>query len=158
MKLYFYKSKFNKWEFNKMKRFFLHVIFPMVLGGIMYILFRSYDLLMFRWFEFFRIDGFIAGIRESSLQYKHFIPSSILFSLPDCLWVYSFTMYLSFYFRNLFIILIPCIGSVLTEICQLWFVPGTFDILDVLYMVAFSLLAIFFIYNKEEKNVKKEEN
>ena len=138
-----------------MKRFFLHIVLPMVIGGVIYILFRSDKLLMFRWFEFIKLDKLIYSVRDYTFYYRKYIPESILFSLPDCLWVYSFTMFLSYYFRNIFIILIPCIGSVLTETGQLWFVPGTFDIMDVLYMLAATAIALFFIYKHKNSDIKK---
>ena len=140
-----------------MKRFFLHVVLTMLIGGVIYVLFRSDTLLMFRWFEFLKLDKLVYSIREYTFYYRKHIPESILFSLPDCLWVYSFTMFLSFYFKNIFMIMIPCIGSVLTEIGQLWFVPGTFDIMDVLYMLAATGIAIFFIYKHRNSDKDQEE-
>ena len=139
-----------------MKRFFLHVILPMLIGGVIYVLFRSNELLMFRWFEFLKIDRVVYSLREYTFYYRKYIPESILFSLPDCLWVYSFTMFLSFYVKNIFLIMIPCIGSVLTEICQLWFIPGTFDIMDVLYMLAATGIALFFIYKHRNSDIKQK--
>ena len=139
-----------------MKRFFLHVILPMFIGGVIYVLFRSNELLMFRWFEFLKIDRVVYSLREYTFYYRKYIPESILFSLPDCLWVYSFTMFLSFYVKNIFLIMIPCIGSVLTEICQLWFIPGTFDIMDVLYMLAATGIALFFIYKHRNSDIKQK--
>ncbi len=140
-----------------MKRFFIHVILTIFIGGIIYVLFRSDTLLMFRWFEFLKLDKLIYSLREYTFSYRKYIPESVLFSLPDCLWVYSFTMFLSFYFKNIFLIKIPCIGSVLTEIGQLWFVPGTFDILDVLYMLAATGIALFFIYRHRNSDKKQGE-
>ena len=138
-----------------MKRFFLHVILTMFIGGVIYVLFRSDTLLMFRWFEFFKLDKLIYSLREYTFYYRKYIPESVLFSLPDCLWVYSFTMFLSFYLKNIFLIMIPCIGSVLTEIGQLWFVPGTFDILDILYMLVATGIALFFIYRHRISDKKQ---
>lgn len=141
-----------------MKRFFLHVVLTILTGGIIYILFRSDDLLMFRWFEFLKIDKVIFSVREYSYSKRSYIPNSILYSLPDSLWVYSFTMFLSYYFKNIIILLVPCIGSVLTEICQLWFVPGTFDIIDVIYMFTATIIALFFIYKNKNRKLLFEVN
>ena len=140
-----------------MKKILLHIILPILLGGMIYVLFKSHDLLMFRWFEFFKIDKFVLSMREFTLQHRKYIPENVLYSLPDCLWVYSFTMFVSCYFTNRFILLIPCLGSVLTEVGQLWFIPGTFDIFDVIYMILFTILAFYFI-NKKEKNCLKQKN
>ena len=42
-------------------------------------------------------------------------------------------------------------GSIITEILQLWFVTGTFDIYDVIYMFVLYLIAMYFIKNFEEE-------
>jgi len=68
--------------------------------------------------------------------------------------VYSFTMFLSIYFKNRIILSAIFVGSIITEILQLWFVIGTFDIYDVIYMFALYLIAMYFIKKfEEEKNL-----
>lgn len=107
--------------------------------------------MMFKWFSFFKLDFIIDFLRENFYKYRIFIPKSILFSLPDALWVYSFTMFLSFYFKNKIILSAIFVGSMLTEILQIWFVIGTFDIYDLIYMFALYLIAMYFIKKYEEE-------
>ena len=127
------------------------MIFPIFLGSIIYILFREKNLMMFKWFSFFKLDFVIDFLRENFYKYRIFIPKSILFSLPDALWVYSFTIFLSFYFKNKIILSSIFVGSMLTEILQIWFVIGTFDIYDLIYMFALYLIAMYFIKKYEEE-------
>ncbi len=138
-----------------MKKFLIHVIFPIIIGGLIYILFREKNLLMFEWFTFLRLDFIVNFLRENLYKYRNYIPKSLLFSLPDALWVYSFTMFLSFYYENKLLLSIIFVGSLIVEILQLWFVIGTFDFYDVLYMFILFLVALYVINKKtNERRVR----
>ena len=134
-----------------MKKTVLHIVLPLFVGSTIYLLFREKSLLMFRWFSYLKLDFVIDFLRNNFYGYRACIPKSILFSLPDALWVYSFTMFLSIYFKNKILLSAIFIGSVITEISQLWFVVGTFDIYDVIYMLALYLVAMYFIKKFEEE-------
>ena len=134
-----------------MKKLILHVVFPILVGSIIYILFREKKLLMFKWFEFFNLNFIIDFMRDICYKYRKIIPKSLLFSLPDALWVYSFTMFLSFYFKNKIILSSIFVGSMITEIFQIWFVVGTFDTYDLIYMFIFYIISIYFIKKYEEE-------
>ena len=141
-----------------MKKVILHVILPIFIGSMIYILFREKTLLMFDWFSYLKLDFIIDFLRNNFYGYRMYISKSILFSLPDALWVYSFTMFLSIYFKNRILLSVIFIGSIITEISQLWFVVGTFDIYDVIYMFALYLIAMYFIKKfEEEKKLWKRE-
>ena len=134
-----------------MKKLVLHIILPIFVGSTIYVLFREKTLLMFDWFSYLKLDFIIDSLRNNFYGYRTYIPKSILFSLPDALWVYSFTMFLSIYFKNRILLSIIFIGSITTEISQLCFVVGTFDIYDVIYMFALYLIAMYFIKKFEEE-------
>ena len=134
-----------------MKKLVLHIVLPIFIGSTIYILFREKTLLMFDWLSYLKLDFIIDFLRNNFYGYRTRIPKSILFSLPDALWVYSFTMFLSIYFKNKILLSIIFIGSIITEILQLWFVIGTFDIYDVIYMFALYLAAMYFIKKFEEE-------
>lgn len=137
-----------------MKKVILHIALPIFIGSMIYVLFREKNLLMFEWFNYFKLGFIIDFLRNNFYKYRTYIPKSVLFSLPDALWVYSFTMFLSIYSKNRIILLAIFVGSIITEILQLWFVIGTFDIYDVIYMFALYLIAMYFIKKfEEEKNL-----
>ena len=137
-----------------MKKVILHIALPIFVGSMIYILFREKKLLMFNWFNYLKLNFIIDFLRNNFYEYRIYIPKSILFSLPDALWVYSFTMFLSIYFKNRIILSAIFVGSIITEILQLWFVVGTFDIYDVIYMFTLYLIAMYFIKKfEEEKNL-----
>ena len=137
-----------------MKKVILHIALPIFVGSMIYILFREKELLMFNWFNYLKLNFIIDFLRNNFYEYRIYIPKSILFSLPDALWVYSFTMFLSIYYKNRIILSAIFVGSIITEILQLWFVIGTFDIYDVIYMFTLYLIAMYFIKKfEEEKNL-----
>ena len=74
---------------NKLKKILLHVIMPMMLGGIIYIIFRDNNTLMFSWFYKLGIAENIENIRN--VIEINFLPNWILFNFPDGVWIYSLT-------------------------------------------------------------------
>lgn len=135
----------------KLRKVILHITLPIFIGSMIYVLFREKNLLMFEWFNYFRLDFIIDFLRNNFYKYRTYVPKSVLFSLPDALWVYSFTMFLSIYSKNRIILSAIFVGSIITEILQLWFVVGTFDIYDVIYMFTLYLIAMYFIKKFEEE-------
>lgn len=133
----------------------IHAFFSMFIGSMIYILFREKRLLMFKWFKFIKLDFVINFLRDSFYKYRIYIPKNILFSLPDALWVYSFTMFLSIYFKNKIILSSIFVGSMIIEILQLWFVTGTFDMYDVIYMFILYLIAMYFIEKIRREKIWK---
>lgn len=133
----------------------IRAFFSMFIGSMIYILFREKRLLMFKWFKFIKLDFVINFLRDSFYKYRIYIPKSVLFSLPDALWVYSFTMFLSIYFKNKIILSSIFVGSMIIEILQLWFVTGTFDMYDVIYMFILYLIAMYFIEKIRRKKIWK---
>ena len=134
-----------------MRKVILHIVLPIFIGSMIYVLFREKNLLMFDWFSYLKVGFIIDFLRNNFYEYRIYIPKSVLFSFPDALWVYSFTMFLSIYFKNKIILSTIFIGSIITEISQLWFVIGTFDIYDVMYMFSLYLIAMYFIKKFEEE-------
>lgn len=106
---------------NRYFYFFLHVITPILIGVIIYVFFRSGDTLVENLFSF---------LNPNNIK----IENKFIFNLPDFLSAYSvhsaFVLYLkkrdkllSLYILGLFL---------LSEILQIIFEFGTFDIYDVL--------------------------
>jgi hypothetical protein len=143
--------KVNKFLKTGNSKKIIHIFLSIFAGSMIYILFREKNLLMFKWFKFLKLDFIINFLRDNFYKYRIYIPKSVLFSLPDALWVYSFTIFLSIYFKNRIILSSIFAGSIITEILQLWFVTGTFDIYDVTYMFVLYLIAMYFIKNFEEE-------
>lgn len=133
----------NKQTLNRLT---LRVILPLLIGGLTYIIFRSDNLLMFRWFNNLGMGKIVSILKQ--LNYVRFlIPNWIIFNLPDALWIFSFTNCMLLIWRFKFaaqsifwIFIAPAIG-VFSEIGQeLHIVPGTFDSVDMIFIIVASLL------------------
>jgi hypothetical protein len=140
----------------------IHCVTPLFLGGLLYILFRSTELRMFNWLSFIGLDDIINSIKENLSEFKNHLPNWIYYSLPDGLWVYSFTSALLIYWNNdiqkvKLWLLIPFITGVIIEILQGFkMFIGTFDFLDLTFSTLgflFSKLIINHKYKQNEKTV-----
>jgi len=136
----------------------LHGYLPLLIGSLIYILFRPYSLLMFRWFEVLKIDSIILFFRNSIGIYKDFIPDIVIYSFPNGLWTYSLISNIILIWNNeknyymYFWIIIAVIISLGGEIGQaINVIPGTFDFLD---LILISLgIYLPFIFLKDERSV-----
>lgn len=124
---------------NRYFYFFLHVITPILIGVIIYVFFRSGDTLVENLFSF---------LNPNNIK----IENKFIFNLPDFLSAYSvhsaFVLFLkkrdkllSLYILGLFL---------LSEILQIIFEFGTFDIYDVLSYIFAIILSSTIL----KKNVK----
>lgn len=143
----------------KLKKIFSAVL-PVFIGGMLYICFRSEKLVMFEWFNLLGIKSIITSIRTSELLRIISVPSWVKFSLPDALWLFSMISsimivwdYKLDYQSKLWLCFVISIG-IFSEIGQLFsFVPGTFDIID-LILLSFASILPFLIHKKEIKQLK----
>lgn len=144
------------------KLVFIHVLIPLLFGGLIYISFRSQSLRMFNWFEWSKIDFFTSLIRNLIYPAKKYIPPWFYFSLPDALWVYSFSSALLILWKDqfkkgIYWLLIPLISGSIIEIAQgLKLFPGTFDILDLIFCTVALYLSTIIIKYKFKKNEKEQ--
>lgn len=142
------------------KLVFIHVIIPLLFGGLIYISFRSLSLRMFNWFEWSKIDILTTLIRTTIHPSKSQYPSWFYFSLPDALWVYSFSSALLILWKDQFKkgkywLFIPLLLGSVVEVAQgLKLFPGTFDILDLIFTIValcLSVIIINYIFNQNDK-------
>ena len=130
-------------------KIFLQVVLPLLSGGLIYILFRADSLLMFRWFDKLGATAFISFCRQHTVG-QFSLPTWFIYSLPDALWIFSFTRLMlaiwqdKFSVQSIFWILIaPTIG-LLSEIGQAFdFVRGTFDLSDLTFILIASALPFY---------------
>ena len=138
-----------KWKFHFIA---LHIFIPIFVGGAIYICWRKSTLLMFGWYTNFGLRSEITHIRELTAAARHVLPNWILYSLPDALWVYSLTAFMSaVWFKQRFSMVgvvwisVGLVLSVTGELCQaIGIVSGTFDPVDLLLCVA-SAVAAFIV-------------
>lgn len=131
----------------------LTVYVPLLIGGLIYVLYRADNLLMFRWFD-------VIGLRQEITTCRQFIghsylPAWIIFSLPDALWVFSFSNFMLIIWRDkisthsIFWVCIAPIFALISEIGQsLHFVHGTFDPMDFTLILIGSILPFVLNFRK----------
>jgi|APGre2960657505_1045072.scaffolds.fasta_scaffold38147_2 hypothetical protein len=146
-------------KINKGNLMIIHCLTPLLIGGLLYILFRSTDIRMFKWFSIIGLDNLIYLLREVFFQFKNDLPCWTYYSLPDGLWVYAFTSSLLILWngRLTFWLSLPLLTGTFVEIAQgLKIFPGTFDILD-LFFTTIALLSstiiIIYKFNQNEKTI-----
>jgi len=127
------------------------LFFPVVLGGLIYIIFRTDRLIMYHWFEYLNLSDEINTIK--SLKNILSLPDWFIYSLPDGLWVFSYTALSLEIWRSpitqrsfFWIFSIPIV-AVMSEFLQLFkIIPGTFDLIDTaFYLIGITLPFIKFL-------------
>jgi len=133
---------------KKSQNIFFHIIFPLFVGGMIYILFRNENLLMFRWFEFWGLNDLILNIRRLVNGIQLF--EWVLYSLPNGLWIYSLISFMIILWNKkinldniLWFIIIISLG-IFWEICQgIEIISGTFDWIDLIFCFVLSVISLF---------------
>ena len=121
---------------------------PLFIGGLLYVFFRDHNLRMFNWFQQIGIGGLIESVRLFTLPFKGYLPSWILYSLPNALWTYSLTVFIilnynrKFDHNSFFWISLGPLLSIGMELSQsTGLIKGTSDITDLILCVIASLLS-----------------
>jgi len=143
---------------NRKNKFIIHVIFPMLIGGLIYILFREQNLLMFNWFSTLGLDSLISYLRNRVL-FANIIPIWFKYSVPDGIWIYSLTSlmliiwYEDFNKSKYFWVLIGPLLGLSVEFGQLInIIPGTYDNTDIIFCILASIIP-FYIINQNKKRI-----
>ena len=115
----------------------------LLVGGLIYVTFRSNHLLMFKWFECLNISPFIVDIRNN---YGGFgIYEWVEYNLPAALWLFSYMYLIDAIWgetkdtkRKMFFVWILPLLALMSEFMQLVdILPGTFDVFDLVgYLLA----------------------
>lgn len=142
------------------KLIFLHII-SLLIGGIIYILFRSERLKMFDWFDLIGIKNLFDIIRLSFQDNVFEIPKWIIFSLPDGLWTFSYICLTLYVWKSeisrtsiIWITIIPLL-AIISEIGQLYgLVSGTYDIMDLLFYIIGAISPFLLFYRTIKYDIK----
>ena len=125
---------------KKVLWYFVHVILPVLCGGLVYIAYRSTDLKMFSWFNSAGLDSIIVSFR--TVLTPAYFPDWFIYSLPDSLWTYALTCGMIALWSNritaksaAWIFVGPFI-AITAEIGQtLGLINGTFDKIDLAFIL-----------------------
>jgi hypothetical protein len=115
----------------------LHIFGPLLIGGFIYIGWRSSSLHMFVWLDQLGCTSAVTLLREQVHPFERLMPEWLLYSVPDGAWVWSMTSCFTLIWKqcnskeSTFWILSPILLGIGSELGQ-WagLVPGTFDFTD----------------------------
>lgn len=109
---------------------------PLIIGGTLYLGFRSQDLLMFRWVNYLGLSNIVNLWRSYCSQYP--LPEWISYALPDGLWLLSYMLLMHTIWGEhirqykVWVYILPVI-AITSELMQLVILSlGTFDIMDII--------------------------
>lgn len=129
----------------------LHVLAPVAVGAMIYLLFRSPSLRVFDWVESLGLAESVLLCREIVAPIRIVIPDFIFYALPDGLWVYGLTSAMLLLWVGsrsgwatvwITVGLVLGLGGELGQLINL--VPGTFDMLDMMAVGVGFVLAFEF--------------
>ena len=134
------------------QKYYFAAILSLLSGFLIYIFFRNHNVLIFR---IFLKPSFLESIYFPAVSDSIFI-SMFLFNLPDGLWFLSGLLIIrAVWITNpkwrLIYFLIFSFAALFMEISQIYnTVPGTFDFLDIVFMMLFAITE-YFIFIKYSK-------
>lgn len=119
-------------------------------GGMIYLGWRSRNIVLFQLLEKWKIFDFLNSIRNSVINYSLY--DWVKYSLPDGLWLFSYMFIINAIWHDhknvsyyVFIWSLPVIAIMFELLQYMAIVPGTFDIIDLsCYILA---IVIFLILN-----------
>ena len=129
-------------------KIFVGLIF-LLIGSYFYLKFRSETLLMFKWAKNLGLDFIVSSIRGSFESLNSDRMKYIIFSAPYGLWVISFCCFIGAIWHKdsslsaIILRLIVPVIAVSSELLQfVGFLPGTFDINDLLVLIVSTIIGI----------------
>jgi hypothetical protein len=137
---------------RKLLFFSIHVMLPLLVGGVVYICWRAPNLLMFRWFAELGLGPAIDWLRVGTASAQTALPHWFVYSLPDGLWVYALTALMMLLWRGvhslplkIFWLSLGALIGVGSELAQLaGILPGAFDAVDLLVCLVAPAAALVF--------------
>ena len=118
-------------------------------GSYLYLKFRSETLLMFKWAKNLGLDFIVSSIRGTFESLNSDRMKYIIFSAPYGLWVISFCCFIGAIWHKdssisaIILRLIVPVIAVSSELLQfVGFLPGTFDINDLLVLIVSTIIGL----------------
>jgi hypothetical protein len=137
------------------KTIVLHTVMPIIIGSLIYLLFRSKNILVFNNLKAIHLDILVDIWRS---KFKIFKPYDwVVFCLPGGLWMYSYIYVIGLSWKNtidrknIIWYILPLFLAISSEFCQYFkFIRGTFDWQDVASYILFTVFALVFSKPKIE--------
>lgn len=129
---------------------FLSVL-AVLLGGIIYILFRPSEPVFFSWISAFGFDSLLLTVRQYSHYQNLLLPEWIVFSLPNGLWAFAYSLLImgiwwgsKSVLRYFWIASVPLLVLGFEILQYVGIIHGTFCLEDIAFGVAGIITGIIF--------------
>ncbi len=129
------------------------------IGGLIYIFLRPSEHLFFGWIRLAGLDQWISPARSLSPWLGQLFPDWIIFSLPNALWAFAYTMLITSiwsgsksWLKYFWMASIPLLVLGFEILQYPGLIPGTFCIQDIVFGVLGLVLGIFIGTIKTKKN------
>ena len=128
-----------------------YAVFPILVGGAIYLVCRPETLLVFSWADNVGLSPFIALAREHLGWLCDEAPSWIIFNLPNGMWAFSLFAVIKVIWGTrapeaMFWLLLAFVFTFGLEIGQaISLVPGTFDPADLYAMLTGAIIALIIV-------------
>ena len=146
-----------------MRLIILHIIFPIFLGVVLYIIFSSTNLIFYKWVQIEYFENILFSIRESTSKIRELQPKWVMNFLPDALWSYSFTSTLvvcwncNKNYKVIFSFFLSFFNGIIIEIMQFEKIfPGTADYYDIIAYLTGTILSLIILQNVKTNYYEKE--
>jgi len=128
----------------------LLVILPVLIGTAIYVIWRPDTLIVFQWARALGLLPIVNSSRQALAEGYKFVPSWVIYSLPNALWIFSYAIVISYLWRSkekgivrTMWLLSPIILGVGYEFMQLIrVIPGTFCQFDIAFALSGSFLGL----------------
>lgn len=128
----------------------LLALLSLVFGFLLYSITRSDNIPLLQWLSGFN-EGRLLHFFQQSIQNED-MPAWVIYSLPDALWMFSMVLVILMIWNfqlnrhSLQWIILAVFAGILFEISQKYhFVPGTFDVIDLIFILISAILPVSFM-------------
>ncbi len=139
---------------EKRTRLLFYSIFSLAVGVLIYVCFRSNSIKILGFVD--NKFSFLHQMRLEMNSVSRFVPNFVIYNLPDGLFLFSYTTCMLWLwdenqYKYYWVFIIPLL-LVIIELLQInHTLPGTFDILDIVFYIIF-IIFTFQIINYEKNN------
>jgi hypothetical protein len=122
----------------------------LLLGGIIYVLFRASEPVFFKWIPGLASDSWFNIVRHRSLSFSQFLPDWFVFSLPNGLWAFAYALLISgiwaeskSWLKTFWMASIPLLVLGFEILQYTRTIPGVFCLYDIALGTAGMIIGIF---------------
>jgi hypothetical protein len=150
---------------NKQHNFIFLSVIAVFVGGLIYLFLRPVEPLFFEWIKWAGYESHISHFRQFTLRVYPVLPGWIVYSLPNGLWAFSYSLLIFCYWRKstsrikfFWIGTIPLVVFGFELLQFIGLLSGTFCEQDVFFLFAGMIGGITISLNNYKKNCNEKKS